>query len=171
MPDPEYSVRSCTAADAATVARHRVAMFRDMGQVASDALAQRLLVESAAELERALLDGSYVGWLALDAAGLAIAGAGCHIMPQLPRLTKDGRAVATGPTPLVVNVYTDPAWRRRGIARTLMNIIRRWAEARRFDRVSLHASDDGRPLYESLGFEPTNEMRWAPVRWDLGHDD
>ena len=25
--------------------------------------------------------------------------------------------------------------------------------------VTLHASDKGRPLYESLGFEPTNEMR------------
>jgi hypothetical protein len=25
--------------------------------------------------------------------------------------------------------------------------------------VSLHASDFGRPLYESLGFRPTNEMR------------
>lgn len=26
-------------------------------------------------------------------------------------------------------------------------------------RVSLHASVEGRPLYEGLGFEPTNEMR------------
>jgi len=25
--------------------------------------------------------------------------------------------------------------------------------------VTLHASDKGRPLYESLGFEATNEMR------------
>ena len=25
--------------------------------------------------------------------------------------------------------------------------------------VATRASDDGRPLYESLGFEPTNEMR------------
>jgi len=25
--------------------------------------------------------------------------------------------------------------------------------------VSLHASDDGRKLYEELGFQPTNEMR------------
>jgi len=25
--------------------------------------------------------------------------------------------------------------------------------------ISLHASPFGRPLYESLGFEPTNEMR------------
>ena len=28
----------------------------------------------------------------------------------------------------------------------------------------LIASDAGRPLYASLGFEPTNEMRWSPPR-------
>jgi hypothetical protein len=29
--------------------------------------------------------------------------------------------------------------------------------------VALHASDAGRPLYQSLGFVPTNEMRWSPT--------
>jgi hypothetical protein len=28
-------------------------------------------------------------------------------------------------------------------------------------RLVLHASDEGRPLYESMGFEPTNEMRYT----------
>jgi ribosomal protein S18 acetylase RimI-like enzyme len=31
--------------------------------------------------------------------------------------------------------------------------------ARRVRRIVLHASDDGRSLYERLGFVPTNEMR------------
>jgi hypothetical protein len=35
--------------------------------------------------------------------------------------------------------------------------------AQGYDRVLLHASDAGRPLYESLGFVPTNEMRYSPV--------
>jgi hypothetical protein len=34
-----------------------------------------------------------------------------------------------------------------------------WCRKQRFDRVFLHASKDGRPLYEALGFEPTNEMQ------------
>ena len=51
-----------------------------------------------------------------------------------------------------------------------MQTILDWALAQGFDRVSLHASDAGRALYQSLGFEPTNEMRWSR-RWDLGHDD
>jgi len=31
--DSNFTVRLCTVADASTVARHRVAMFRDMGQL------------------------------------------------------------------------------------------------------------------------------------------
>ena len=34
-----------------------------------------------------------------------------------------------------------------------------WCRAQGFDCVCLHASDAGRPLYEQLGFQPTNEMR------------
>jgi hypothetical protein len=34
-----------------------------------------------------------------------------------------------------------------------------WCRANDFANVSLHASTAARPLYESLGFLPTNEMR------------
>jgi hypothetical protein len=37
-----------------------------------------------------------------------------------------------------------------------------WSREQGFDRVVLHASDAGRPLYEKIGFKPTNEMRWTP---------
>jgi len=34
-----------------------------------------------------------------------------------------------------------------------------WCRRQNFASVFLHASKDGRPLYDSLGFEPTNEMK------------
>jgi len=34
-----------------------------------------------------------------------------------------------------------------------------WCKREGLARVTLHASDQGRHLYESLGFEPSNEMR------------
>jgi GNAT superfamily N-acetyltransferase len=60
----------------------------------------------------------------------------------------------------VLNVYTEPAWRRRGVAEALMRQVIRWAESERLDRLVLHASDEGRPLYQRLGFAATNEMRF-----------
>lgn len=64
-----------------------------------------------------------------------------------------------GPEAIVLNVYVQPAWRRRGIAETLMREVLQSLAARGVRRVVLHASDEGRRLYERLGFVPTNEMQ------------
>ena len=161
---PQYTIRPATSADAAVIAQHRVGMFRYMGEIFTEALATQLLAESKTALTSWLHDGSYVGWLAVDDGGAVIAGAGVHIKPQLPRISHNGARVVTTPLPLAVNVYTEPAWRSRGVARALMNVLMEWAAGQGADHVVLHSSDAGRPLYLSLGFEATNEMRWFPTR-------
>jgi hypothetical protein len=80
-----YTIRQVTVSDAVSIAGHRVAMFRDMGQVPTDALATALMSASTDALAALLREGA------------------------------------------------------------------------------LHASDAGRSLYLSLGFVPTNEMRWPPT--------
>jgi GNAT superfamily N-acetyltransferase len=159
----KYSIRQATLGDAAIIAGHRVGMFRDMGLVPTDALATALLETSTAALGTLLRERSYIGWLAIAENDRVIAGAGAHIQSQLPRISHDGITITTAPVPLVVNVYTEPDVRGRGIARALMNTLLKWAAAQDCDRVALHASDAGRPLYHSLGFVPTNEMRWSPT--------
>jgi GNAT superfamily N-acetyltransferase len=62
---------------------------------------------------------------------------------------------------LVLNVYVERAWRRRGVARRLMQEIFAWASEAGIVRIVLHASADGRALYEALGFVDTNEMRYT----------
>lgn len=158
-----FDIRRAVLADAPCIARHRVNMFSDMGQVPSERLASELLAASTAAIHAALDEGTYMGWLATSADGTVIGGAGVHIKPQLPRITADGLRVATDSVPLVVNVYTEPQWRGRGVARALMRIVMQWATQSGHDRVVLHASDQGRELYKSLGFAATNEMRWDPV--------
>ena len=59
----------------------------------------------------------------------------------------------------ILNVYTEPEHRRRGIARALMQIALEWCASNDVDAVILHASAEGSALYASLGFAPTNEMR------------
>ena len=159
----QYAIRQAEAADAGIIAGHRVAMFRDMGEVPSDELAETLRSAAASSLAELLRAGGYVGWLAVDPRGRVVAGAGVHIKDQLPRISPDRSHIEVAPVPLVVNVYTEPEWRHRGIARALMRTLMAWAANRGFDRVVLHASADGRPLYASLGFVATNEMRWSPA--------
>ena len=94
---------------------------------------------------------------------------------QVKKIEVDGRIAAGGgiafapfqPTPFdlsqrrawVVNVYTEPAFRRRGLATQVLEAVIGWCREEKMKAVFLHASDAGRPLYDSLGFTPTTEMR------------
>jgi GNAT superfamily N-acetyltransferase len=155
-----FTIRRATPADAATIAAHRVAMFRDMGKVPTEDLGLELHAASTHMLEQLLRTDAYVGWLANTECGRVIAGAGAHIRTQLPRIAPGGRRIEIAPVPLVVNVYTEPNFRRRGVSRALMQTVQQWTTESRYDRVVLHASDAGRPLYRALGFESSNEMLW-----------
>jgi GNAT superfamily N-acetyltransferase len=59
---------------------------------------------------------------------------------------------------LLHNVHTLPEFRRRGFARRLVETAVAWCREEGFSRVTLNASAAGRPLYENLGFRPTNQM-------------
>ena len=58
----------------------------------------------------------------------------------------------------VDGVYVLPAYRRQGIASQLMRECIRWLQSMACDVVRLQATTAGKPLYESLGFTPTDEM-------------
>ena len=53
----------------------------------------------------------------------------------------------------VFNVYTVPEYRRRGLASQVMSQLVAYARERGLDLVELNATDEGYPLYRSLGFE------------------
>lgn len=154
------NVRVATAADAAVLARQRADMFRDMGRL--DAATYEPLIRAATEyFARAIPIGEYTGWIVTPdpATDTPIAGAGVQVRTMLPRPNEAGTALLPGPEGIVLNVYTDRAWRRRGVAELVMRSVLDWARARGLGRLVLHASPEGRPLYEKLGFVATNEMR------------
>jgi GNAT superfamily N-acetyltransferase len=139
-------------------------MFLDMGSATPEIVA-RLVAETEIYLRDAIPRGEYLGWLAYpaEAPERAVAGAGVQVRRVLPfpQRSPDGHVeVAQGRQAIVLNVYTEPAFRRRGLARQLMTEILRWAGTVRLESLVLHAAPDGRHLYEELGFVATNEMRF-----------
>lgn len=58
----------------------------------------------------------------------------------------------------IEGVYVVPAFRRRGVASRLMRECIEWLRPMGCDSVRLQSTVEGRPLYESLGFEPTDEL-------------
>jgi GNAT superfamily N-acetyltransferase len=61
-------------------------------------------------------------------------------------------------------VLARPEFRRQGIARRLLRRVLDWAGETGIETVKLDATDQGQPLYESLGFraERTVERWWRP---------
>lgn len=66
-----------------------------------------------------------------------------------------------GQTGTLFNVYTVPEHRRRGLARGVMLRLLDAARDLNLDVVELHATEDGYPLYQSLGFEDDSSTHVA----------
>ena len=52
----------------------------------------------------------------------------------------------------ITNMYTDPSYRRKGIALTLLNQLIEEAKQRNITHIFLSASEYGKPVYEKCGF-------------------
>ncbi|MBI3403790.1 MAG: GNAT family N-acetyltransferase [Acidobacteria bacterium] len=145
-----YRVRAATLDDAAALVRHRVGMFTDMG-VVFDAAA--LATAFDAWLNDVMRAGTYRAWVveAEDGADNAIvAGGGITILPWPPGPQYMGSRLA-----FVYNVYTEPAHRRRGLARLVMDEIHAWCAGAGITSMALNASRDGQPMYEAMGYAVT----------------
>jgi GNAT superfamily N-acetyltransferase len=120
--------------------------------------------QSLTILQRMFGDGRYIGWLAspLDQPGKIISGAGVQLreVPPHPQPDANGRIdIVGGRQAIIQNVYTEPEWRRRGAAALLIDTIINWTREQGIESVVLHASNEGRAVYERLGFIQTTEMR------------
>ncbi len=147
------ALRRATVADASTIARHRRIMFRDLGyrdDAALDSMSDKFLPW----VEQKMQSGEYLAWFAVTADDLVVAGAGLWLMDWPAHMV--GSSSRRGN---ILNVFTEPAYRRRGLARRLVEAAMDWCKAHNIDFVILHASPEGRSLYESLGFTAGNEMR------------
>jgi GNAT superfamily N-acetyltransferase len=148
-------IRKATPDDLEVVLRHRRLMFEAMG-FADRRNLDAMIAAFTPLLSRGLADGTYQGWLAETEGAGVVAGGGVIIL--------EFQAHPIDPRPRrawVVNMFTEPGHRRRGLARLLMREIVAWCAAEGMRFLYLHASDEGRALYESMGFESTNEMRLA----------
>ena len=151
--DMHYSFREAGAGDIETILEQRRRMFTDMGYPA-DSVLDDAVAASREFFGAWMADGRYRAWLVETPGGEIVAGGGVLVTAHLPS-PRDPNPLR----PLIVNVYTAPAYRRRGIARRLLEIMLAWCRGQGFGSVTLYASPDGKPLYEAAGFATTNEMR------------
>lgn len=145
-------IREGTPQDLPLVLRHRRGMFHDMG-FRDEGQLDAMEKAAAPFFAAGLRDGTYRAFFAVDDSGEVRAGGGIVLLEYQPHPAdpRPRRAFA-------VNMYTEPAHRRQGLARSLMDRMTAWCRGEGFRTLYLHASEAGLPLYASLGFVPTGEM-------------
>ncbi len=74
-------------------------------------------------------------------------------------------AFINGRTGIVLNVYTCPAYRRGGCARMIMEALLSEAKRREISVIELKATEDGYPLYRSVGFVDDGS-RYHMMKWE-----
>lgn len=148
----EIKIRRACAGDLEHILHHRLAMFEEMG-FRHDVVLDRVEAVSREYFTEALRAGTYLGWMAEDSNRKVVGGSGIAIAdwPGFPGENHAKRA-------WILNMYTEPRARRCGVAKKLMDAMIGWCRGQGYGMVALHASEAGQPLYESLGFQPTNEM-------------
>jgi ribosomal protein S18 acetylase RimI-like enzyme len=143
--------RALEEADLELVCRHREQMFREAGR--DEAVLQTMTAHFREWLRPRLRDHTYFGYLLCE-AGEAVAGIGLMLIdwpPHPSHPVSDRRGY-------VLNVFVEPAYRRRGLARDLMQLAETEFAKRGVQYAILHATEAGRDLYAGLGWSGTTEM-------------
>ena len=132
--------------DRELLTRLRLKVLRAANGLEEDVDLSRTELESRRYYETCFLEDSHAAWLVFD--GEEVVGTGAvsfyQVMPTYHN--------PSGKKAYIMNMYTRPDYRRRGIAYRVLELLTAEAEMRQIDAVTLEATAAGRPLYEAFGF-------------------
>lgn len=134
--------RKLTAADLDTFISMRITQLREEGATEDIDLVPAL----KDYYNRHLSDGTFVSWLALDGEKI-IGTSGMSFVEKPPYFS-----CPTGRIGLLSSMFTDPGYRRMGIARELLDRVVNEAREYGCGAVHITASDMGVKLYTAYGF-------------------
>ena len=137
------SYRKLTENDLETFIRMRITQLREEGATEDIDLTAAL----RDYYQRHLADDTFVSWLAVDGETI-IATSGMSIVEKPPYF-----GCPTGRIGLLSSMYTDPGYRRQGIAKELLRRVTEEARAYGCGCVQITASDMGVLLYTDFGFK------------------
>jgi GNAT superfamily N-acetyltransferase len=150
----KFKLRLATLADLEALVHQRHMMFEDM--------------RHRSVKEHRVGDDSYRRWaplmmkrrllrcyVVINSRSEIVAG-GCLWL----RDVQPGPGHAADKVPYLLSMYTEPAFRRKGLATMIVKECMEWARAKGYRGLTLHASKKGRKVYSELGWERTWEMRY-----------
>lgn len=138
--------KRATLEDIDVLTETRIEVLRAANKLPDDTDMSEVKKQSYDYYKKALRDGTHIAYLIFE--GERFAGAGgvsfFQIMPTYHN--------PSGKKAYIMNMYTHPDYRRRGIAYKTLDLLVKDAKSMGIMDISLEATDMGRPLYEKYGF-------------------
>ena len=134
----------------------RIQVLRAANQLSAAADMGQTEQESRSYYEKSLRDGSHVAYLVYE--GDRIIGTGGISFYQVMSTYHN----PTGMKAYIMNMYTDPEYRRKGIAMKTLDLLVQEARERGIHFIALEATSMGRPLYERYGFCRMEDEMYLP---------
>lgn len=149
----ELIYKKATIEDIDILVKSRIEVLRAANKLTEAADMTEVEEQSYDYYMEALSNGTHTAYLVFD--GNRFVGAGgvsyFRVMPTYHN--------PSGNKAYIMNMYTKPIYRRKGIAYKTLKLLVEDAKERGVTAISLEATDMGKPLYEKFGFvKMNNEM-------------
>ncbi len=144
--------RKATIADLDELVRLRIEFLKEVQAIESRQFSEEELMISLREyLSKSIQNDEFVAWVAVFDYEI-VATSGLCFFQITPGFT-----LIDGKIAYILNIFTLRKWRGKGVGKQIFDHILQEAIARGYKRISLHASEDGRPIYEKFGFRLTGD--------------
>lgn len=150
MENQFLTIRESTHVDDDEIAQHLHHLMLELG-ASAQAMAPDWLNKTRVFIEKVRQELHYQGFIA-EINGQVVGSVSCQLLELYPILNLEYKKG------YIWGLYVDPAHRRQGIAKQLMQRAQRYLKGIGCTRAVLHASETGKLVYRRLGYVDSNEM-------------
>ena len=139
-------IRKATAKDIQWLTDLRVELLREIGNLTPRTDVLKLRRAIARYYRATIQAGTFYAFVA-EAGSEIVAISGLTLERQPPFAGN-----LSGRTAYIMNMYTKPTWRRKGIASSLLAEVLEFLRKKKIEKVHLLATPQGKSVYEESGF-------------------
>ncbi|MDZ8136341.1 MAG: GNAT family N-acetyltransferase [Nostoc sp. DedQUE04] len=144
-----FNLRQANLQDLEALIQLRLELLREAGDIKGDSDTTNLAEATRKYLGEKMPTGEFLAWVA-EVNNQIVATSGLVFFQRPPY-----NGNFSGLEGYIMNVYTIPMWRGQGIATALLKEIISFVRATEAKRLWLHATEDGKHIYEKLGLVST----------------
>ncbi len=141
-----YEYKKATVEDMEELVRTRTIVLRAANKLSDDVDMSEVEKQSREYYKSALETGEHIAYLVYD-NGKFIGAGGVSFYRVMPTYHN-----TSGQKAYIMNMYTAPKYRRKGIAYHTLDLLVKEAKKQGIIQITLEATQMGRPLYEKYGF-------------------